>query len=108
MFHGRPVSRVSMVAGNKSNTQSLSTLLEDARGGYRLSDDDARQLFLVNDRRIWQIAAVADERRERVNGPVVTYVRNQNINVTNYCINSCGFCGFSKKQGRRGLFLFSR
>ncbi len=107
MFHGRPVSRVSMVAGNKINTQSLSTLLEDARGGYRLSDDDARQLFLVNDRRIWQIAAAADERRERVNGPVVTYVRNQNINVTNYCINSCGFCGFSKKQGDEGGYFSS-
>ncbi len=73
-----------------------------------MSDEDAIMLFSVNDRRIWQIAASADEKREKVTGPVVTFVRNQNINVTNYCINSCGFCGFSKKEGEAGGYLSSR
>jgi 5-amino-6-(D-ribitylamino)uracil---L-tyrosine 4-hydroxyphenyl transferase len=36
----------------------------------------------------------------------VTYVRNQNVNVTNICINACGFCGFSKKPGDEGIYLF--
>ncbi|MDD1707901.1 MAG: 5-amino-6-(D-ribitylamino)uracil--L-tyrosine 4-hydroxyphenyl transferase CofH [Methanoregulaceae archaeon] len=73
-----------------------------------MSDEDALQLFRINDRSIWQIAASADEKRERVIGPIVSYVRNQNINVTNYCINSCGFCGFSKKHGEEGGYLSSR
>jgi 5-amino-6-(D-ribitylamino)uracil---L-tyrosine 4-hydroxyphenyl transferase len=107
MFHGRPVLWDSMVAAGKHNTQPLRALLEDALGGHRLSDEEALRLFLADDRSVWQITAAADEKRERVNGPVVTYVRNQNINVTNYCINSCGFCGFSKKEGEEGGYLSS-
>ncbi|MDD1710032.1 MAG: 5-amino-6-(D-ribitylamino)uracil--L-tyrosine 4-hydroxyphenyl transferase CofH [Methanoregulaceae archaeon] len=73
-----------------------------------MSDDEAFMLFRMDDRMIWQIAASADEKREKAIGPVVTYVRNQNINVTNYCINSCGFCGFSKKFGDKGGYLSSK
>ncbi len=54
-------------------------------------------LFHVRNRKVWEIAAVADEVREQRVGNAVTYVRNQNINVTNLCVNACGFCGFSKK-----------
>ena len=105
---GDPCYGSSMVAAGKHNTQPLRTLLEDTLGGHRLSDEEALRLFLTDDRSVWQIAAAADEKRERVNGAVVTYVRNQNINVTNYCINSCGFCGFSKKQGEEGGYLSSQ
>jgi FO synthase subunit 2 len=107
MFHRRPVLWDSMVTAGKHNTQPLGALLEDTLGGHRLSDEEALRLFVAEDRSVWQIAAAADEKRERVNGAVVTYVRNQNINVTNYCINSCGFCGFSKKQGEEGGYLSS-
>jgi FO synthase subunit 2 len=64
-----------------------------------LSDKEALRLFSVSDRQVWDIARAADERREMAVGHRVTYVLNQNINVTNYCINSCGFCGFSRKPG---------
>ena len=63
-------------------------------------------LMSVRDRRVWDIASAADKVREKVTGNRVTYVRNQNINVTNICINNCGFCGFSKKPGDAGTFLF--
>jgi FO synthase subunit 2 len=97
-----------MVAGGRKYERALRTLLRDILGGHRMSDEDAIRLFRTNDRNIWQIAASADEKREKVIGPIVTYVRNQNINVTNYCINSCGFCGFSKKPGEEGGYLSSR
>jgi FO synthase subunit 2 len=97
-----------MVTAGRKNERVLKTLLRDILGGHRMSNEDALQLFHTNDRSVWQIAASADEKRERVVGPVVTYVRNQNINVTNYCINSCGFCGFSKKHGEEGGYLSSR
>lgn len=92
----------------RKDEHTLRTLLEDTLGGYRLSDEEALRLFLTGDRGVWQIAAAADEQRARVSGDIVTYVRNQNINVTNYCINSCGFCGFSKKQGEEGGYLASK
>jgi FO synthase subunit 2 len=46
--------------------------------------------------------------REQTVGNAVTYVRNQNINVTNICVNSCGFCGFSKKSGGNGIYFHDR
>jgi FO synthase subunit 2 len=97
-----------MVTAGKRNGRTLKTLLEDTLAGHRLSNEEALKLFLTDDRSVWQIAAAADEKRERVNGAVVTYVRNQNINVTNYCVNSCGFCGFSKKHGEEGGYLSSQ
>jgi len=87
-------------------TGDLSTLLGDSLAGHRLSEREALRLFSCRDREVWQVAAAADARREEVVGNVVTYVRNQNINVTNYCINRCGFCGFSKKPGEDGGYFY--
>ncbi|NYT21959.1 MAG: 5-amino-6-(D-ribitylamino)uracil--L-tyrosine 4-hydroxyphenyl transferase CofH [Methanomicrobiales archaeon] len=80
----------------------LGGILDAAVSGNRLSEEDALRLFMVSDRLVWDIARAADELREAVIGNQVTYVRNQNINVTNYCVNTCGFCGFSRKLGDEG------
>ncbi len=93
------MSNSSTVAEKERKDGDLQTLLDDTCAGYRLSDEEALLLFSVSDRKVWEIARAADERREMVVGNRVTYVLNQNINVTNYCINSCGFCGFSRKPG---------
>ncbi len=85
--------------------RALSTILSDAAGGNRISEKDAMRLFATQDRDVWKIAAAADEKRENIAGDAVTYVRNQNINVTNICINACGFCGFSKKPGDEGSYF---
>lgn len=87
---------------------NLRTLLSDVKGGHRLSDDEALMLLGVRDRDIWTIATAADELREIVAGDAVTYVKNQNINVTNLCVNACGFCGFSKKPGDEGIYFHDR
>jgi FO synthase subunit 2 len=98
------------LAGNDTpfgrRKDGLNAVLDQALEGQRLSEEEARLLFGVQDRRIWEIAAAADKKREIAVGNRVTYVRNQNINVTNYCINSCGFCGFSRKQGDKDGFLY--
>jgi 5-amino-6-(D-ribitylamino)uracil---L-tyrosine 4-hydroxyphenyl transferase len=86
----------------------LRTLLDDIKTGHRMSKDDALDLFQVRNRQVWEIAAAADEMRERRVGNAVTYVRNQNINVTNLCVNSCGFCGFSKKPGDEGIYYHDK
>ena len=59
-------------------------------------------------RDIWEITACADRVREGRVGKAVTYVRNQNINVTNICVNACGFCGFSRKRGDPDAYFFER
>ncbi len=41
-------------------------------------------------------------------GPDVTYVRNQNIHITNICKNLCGFCGFGRKEEDEGAFCDDR
>jgi FO synthase subunit 2 len=88
--------------------KNLKFLLDDVKAGHRLSPEEAQYLFCVHDRHVWDVAATADEVREQRVGNDVTYVRNQNINVTNLCVNSCGFCGFSKKPGDDGIYFYNR
>ncbi|MDD4484335.1 MAG: 5-amino-6-(D-ribitylamino)uracil--L-tyrosine 4-hydroxyphenyl transferase CofH [Methanoregula sp.] len=85
--------------------ETLAALLSDAVAGHRISEEDARMLFSVRGRDLWKIVAAADEKREIIAGDAVTYVRNQNINVTNLCVNSCGFCGFCRKPGDEGIYF---
>ncbi|MDP3564239.1 MAG: 5-amino-6-(D-ribitylamino)uracil--L-tyrosine 4-hydroxyphenyl transferase CofH [Methanoregula sp.] len=88
--------------------QHLRTLISDVKSGHRLSEDECLTLLSIRDRQVWQIAAAADEVREQRAGTAVTYVLNQNINVTNLCVNTCGFCGFSKKPGNEGIYFHDR
>jgi len=88
--------------------RDLSTTLSDAACGHRISEAEALALFTTRDRDAWKITAAADEKRENTVGDAVTYVRNQNINVTNLCVNACGFCGFSKKPGDEGIYFHNQ
>jgi FO synthase subunit 2 len=74
----------------------ISTLLSDVLGGYRLTEAEATRLLDTRDRNVFRIASAADEMRERHAGDIVTYVKNQNLHVTNICKNLCGFCGFGR------------
>ena len=94
--------------GGTSVDRILGTLLDDVKGGHRLNVKEALALFKTRGRAVWDIAAAADEVREERAGNAVTYVRNQNINVTNLCVNACGFCGFSKKPGDEGIYFFDK
>ena len=87
-------------------TPPLQELLCDTLAGHRLTEEEAVRLFATRDRDVWAIAAAADELREERIGDVVTYVRNQNINVTNLCVNACGFCGFSRKPGDPDVYRY--
>ena len=88
--------------------RTLFVILDDVKAGHRLSTKEALALFKTRGRQIWEIAAAADEVREQRAGNAVTYVRNQNINVTNLCVNACGFCGFSKKPGDEGIYFHNK
>ncbi|HZD43089.1 MAG TPA: 7,8-didemethyl-8-hydroxy-5-deazariboflavin synthase subunit CofH, partial [Methanomicrobiales archaeon] len=97
-----------MPGSGRSGNTALRDLLADVLGGHRLTEAEASSLLKVRDRGIWEIAAAADEMRERKVGPVITYVRNQNIHVTNICKNLCGFCGFGKPRGAEGTYFHGK
>ncbi|GAN00321.1 7,8-didemethyl-8-hydroxy-5-deazariboflavin synthase subunit [alpha proteobacterium U9-1i] len=49
------------------------------------------------------ICDTADDLRRAVAGDAVSYVVNRNINYTNICLYSCGFCAFSKGATHENL-----
>jgi FO synthase subunit 2 len=103
-----PGATLVTILREKGMDRSLGTLLKDVKAGHRLTEKEAIRLFATRGRQVWEIAAAADNVREARAGEAVTWVRNQNINVTNICVNACGFCGYSKKRGDPGVYFFDR
>jgi len=83
----------------------IRALLDEILAGRRMTEAEALTLFSARGRDVWAIAAAADQVRQERAGDAVTYVRNQNLNVTNICINTCGFCGFCRKIGDPDAYL---
>ena len=86
----------------------FTTLADRILSGERLTEEEGLTLLRVTGRDIWKVADAADRVREARVGNTVTYVRNQNINVTNLCVNRCGFCGFSRKPGDPDAYFHDR
>jgi FO synthase subunit 2 len=84
----------------------VRAILEAALEGRDVSADDATALARVSGPSLHALGAVADRLRAEQVGEVVTYVVNRNINFTNVCIMSCGFCAFSRShRSEEGYFL---
>lgn len=81
----------------------VRAILEAALSGTSPSRAEVERLFRARGDEVEAVAWTADRLREDVNGDVVTYVVNRNINYTNQCYFRCGFCAFSK--GPRSLNL---
>ncbi|MET0374455.1 MAG: 5-amino-6-(D-ribitylamino)uracil--L-tyrosine 4-hydroxyphenyl transferase CofH, partial [Rhizorhabdus sp.] len=60
-------------------------------------------LFSARGNDVERVCAAADGLRRRVNGDAIGYVVNRNINYTNVCAYSCGFCAFSKGRTHEDL-----
>lgn len=88
--------------------RKIGDLLDEVQRGHRLTEEEVVTLMGVRGRLVWDVAAAADEVRETKVGDAITFVRNQNINVTNLCINRCGFCGYSRKAGDPDAFSFGK
>ncbi|SES65640.1 FO synthase subunit 2 [Methanococcoides vulcani] len=58
--------------------------------------EDALKLLEVKP---FELYALADQLRYEAVGDNVTYVVNRNINFTDKCIGTCGFCAFKNKKG---------
>ncbi|MBM86493.1 MAG: 7,8-didemethyl-8-hydroxy-5-deazariboflavin synthase [Rhodospirillaceae bacterium] len=75
---------------------SLDHILDSAMRGDDLTEIQITRMFHARDGEVEIVARAADELRRRVNGEVVRYVVNRNINYTNICYFGCKFCAFSK------------
>jgi FO synthase len=74
----------------------LEQLLQKASQGQTLTEAEVVRLFQARGDEFFAICQAADDLRKKVNGDVVTYVVNRNINYTNICYFRCQFCAFSK------------
>jgi len=86
----------------------IRALLRDVSNGHRLSEREAVQLFKIRGGDLFRIVAAADNVRQEKAGDTVTYVRNQNLHVTNICKNLCGFCGFGRNESDDGAYCHGR
>jgi len=75
---------------------AIGRVLGRARDGETLSEAEVVRLFQARGEEIGRVTRAADAIRQEVNGDVVTYVVNRNINYTNVCYYRCQFCAFSK------------
>ncbi|MXW52633.1 MAG: 7,8-didemethyl-8-hydroxy-5-deazariboflavin synthase subunit CofH [Gammaproteobacteria bacterium] len=91
-----PNEFLDRVAQPSSRSTRLSGVLEQARYGEDLNEAQIVSLFEARGDEFDAVVQSADELRKQVNGDVVSYVVNRNINYTNICYFKCQFCAFSK------------
>lgn len=90
----------------RGDGKAVDQILNDILSGSIPDEGEALTLLNASGRETWKIAAFADLMREEKTGNDITWVKNQNINVTNICINSCGFCGFCRKKEDSDTYFF--
>ncbi len=74
----------------------ITRLIAKATAGEELTENEIVRLFQARGDEFTAVCKAANELRQRVNGDVVSYVVNRNINYTNICYFRCQFCAFSK------------
>jgi len=87
---------------SKKVNSNLGAIFDRAAREITLTESDIVQLFTARGDEFYEVCKFADALRKEVNGDVVTYVVNRNINYTNICTYRCGFCAFSKSGSRNG------
>jgi aminodeoxyfutalosine synthase len=83
----------------------LRDLYDQVAAGQRISEADALRLFESKD--LNAVGAIADLARQRKVGNRASYIINRYINYSNYCILSCQFCSFARKQRDADGFQFT-
>lgn len=84
-------------------SSELVNILDRAAAGESVSEEGVVRLFQARGDEFSAVCAAADDLRKRVNGDVISYVVNRNINYTNICYFRCQFCAFSKGKMSENL-----
>ena len=94
-----PADVLAAIRGpNVAASAEVANIIERAQRGEDLSEREVVSLFNARGDDFTAIVHAADAIRKLVNGDVVSYVVNRNINYTNVCYFKCQFCAFSKGQ----------
>ncbi len=81
--------------------------LQSFRETHSTDINELKHMLSKRGKELWIQASLADELRAQQVGDNVSFVINQNINFTQYCIGSCRFCTFraeydtSKEKSKR-------
>ena len=79
-----------------SVSEDIKQIVAKTENSVLLTEDDVTRLFGARGDDFGYVCQAADDLRQQVNGSVVSYVVNRNINYTNICYFKCQFCAFSK------------
>lgn len=83
--------------------QTVANILARAKAGETLGETDIVRLFRARGDEFTMICKAADALRQQMNGDVVSFVVNRNINYTNICSYRCQFCAFAKGKTTEDL-----
>jgi Thiamine biosynthesis enzyme ThiH and related uncharacterized enzymes len=72
-----------------------------------VSHEEALKLMKTTGNEYQALIQAADLRRQELVGDEVTYIKNWNINFTDICTGTCGFCAFRKDPGQEGAYFLS-
>jgi FO synthase len=84
-------------------TQALEKLLQKPEKNTEWSETEIEQLLCSRGDDFLAVCSAANDLRKQVNGEIITYAVNRNINYTNICTFRCGFCAFSKGKMSENL-----
>ncbi|CEL24459.1 MAG: 5-amino-6-(D-ribitylamino)uracil--L-tyrosine 4-hydroxyphenyl transferase CofH [Methanobacterium formicicum] len=70
-----------------------------------ISREEALKLIETTGDEYQALIRAADRRRQELVGDEVTYIKNWNINFTDICTGTCGFCAFRKDPGQEGAYF---
>ena len=96
---------ISPILENSISRAGLGTIYEKVLVGEHLSFDDGLKLYETPD--LLSVGALANIVRERKNGNLAYFNRNQHINYTNICNKGCNFCAFQRLPGQEGGYVYS-
>jgi FO synthase len=100
-----PVSGLSLTGASRwaAPRGEVHAILMKAKRGEALREEEIVEIFRARGNDFPAVCTAADELRERMNGDIVSYVVNRNINYTNICSYRCQFCAFAKGKASENL-----
>lgn len=85
----------------------FEVIISQALDGRRITMEQGLSLLRASPEETLAIAGAANLLAKRKAGNKATYVINRNINFTNVCVNSCGFCAFRRDHRSPEAYLLT-
>ncbi len=90
---------------DKLNIDSqINEILENAMD-QEISTEEAEILMGTQGKEFQALIIAADILREKLVGDEITFIQNWNINFTDICTGTCGFCAFKKNENDEDAYF---